>query len=49
LCFYFRPKHDILNKKNPVNAAEEVAHLTWAREQEDKTGIKQNVRPAFSA
>jgi hypothetical protein len=28
---------------------EEVTRLTWARQQEAKTGVKQNVRPAFSA
>jgi hypothetical protein len=28
---------------------EEVTRLTWARQQEAKTGIKQDIRPAFSA
>lgn len=31
------------------NFVEEVTRLTWARMQEAKAGIKQNVRPAFSA
>ena len=31
------------------NFVEEVTRLTWARMQEKKTGIKQDVRPAFSA
>ena len=28
---------------------EEVTCVTWANMQEEKTGIKQNIRPAFSA
>ena len=28
---------------------EEVTHVTWAKMQEEKTGIKQDIRPAFSA
>ena len=28
---------------------EEVTRVTWARQQEDKTGIKQDIPPAFSA
>ena len=28
---------------------EEVTRVTWARQQEAKTGAKQNIRPAFSA
>ncbi len=28
---------------------EEVTRVTWAKMQEEKTGIKQNIRPAFSA
>lgn len=28
---------------------EEVTRVTWARQQEDKTGIRQEIRPAFSA
>lgn len=28
---------------------EEVTRVTWANMQEEKTGIKQNIRPAFSA
>lgn len=31
------------------NFVEEVTRLTWARMQEAKTGVEQNVRPAFSA
>ena len=27
---------------------EEVTRVTWANMQEDKTGIKQDIRPAFS-
>ena len=28
---------------------EEVTRVTWARQQEKKTGIRQDIRPAFSA
>ena len=28
---------------------EEVTRVTWAKQQETATGIKQNIRPAFSA
>ena len=28
---------------------EEVTRLTWAKQQEEKTGVKQDIRPAFSA
>lgn len=28
---------------------DEVTRVTWARQQEAKTGIKQDIRPAFSA
>ena len=28
---------------------EEVTRVTWAKQQEAKTGAKQNIRPAFSA
>lgn len=28
---------------------EEVTRVTWAKQQESTTGIKQNIRPAFSA
>lgn len=28
---------------------EEVTRVTWARQQEQKTGIRQDIRPAFSA
>ena len=28
---------------------EEVTRVTWAKEQESLTGIKQDIRPAFSA
>ena len=28
---------------------EEVTRLTWAKRQEEKTGVKQDIRPAFSA
>ena len=28
---------------------EEVTRVTWANMQEEKTGIKQEIRPAFSA
>jgi hypothetical protein len=27
---------------------DEVMRVTWARMQEEKTGVKQNIRPAFS-
>lgn len=28
---------------------EEVTRVTWAKMQEERTGIKQDIRPAFSA
>lgn len=28
---------------------EEVTRVTWARQQEDQTGVKQEIPPAFSA
>lgn len=28
---------------------EEVTRVTWANMQEEKTGLKQDIRPAFSA
>ena len=28
---------------------EEVTRVTWANMQEEKTGVKQDIRPAFSA
>lgn len=28
---------------------EEVTRVTWARQQEDRTGVPQKIRPAFSA
>jgi hypothetical protein len=28
---------------------EEVTRLTWAKQQEERTGVKQDIRPAFSA
>ena len=28
---------------------EEVTRVTWAKQQETVTGVKQNIRPAFSA
>lgn len=31
------------------NFVEEVTRVTWAVQQERKTGVKQPVRPAFSA
>ena len=31
------------------NFVDEVTRLTWARQQEAQTGIKLNIRPAFTA
>ena len=31
------------------NFVEEVTRVTWARQQEEKTGVRQEIRPAFSA
>ncbi len=31
------------------NFVDEVTRLTWARQQEAATGVKLNVRPAFTA
>ena len=28
---------------------EEVTRITWARQQEERTGVRMDVRPAFSA
>lgn len=35
--------------KKERHFVEEVTRVTWAKEQERKTGIKQDIRPAFSA
>ena len=31
------------------NFVDEVTRLTWAKQQEAQTGIKRNIRPAFTA
>lgn len=31
------------------NFVEEVTRVTWAIQQEEKTGVKQQIRPSFSA
>ena len=28
---------------------EEVTRVTWAKQQEEKTGVQQSIRPAFTA
>lgn len=28
---------------------EEVMRVTWAKQQEEKTGVRQDIRPAFTA
>jgi hypothetical protein len=48
VCQQFGIRYYSANKKERY-FVEEVTRLTWARQQEAKTGIKQDVRPAFSA
>lgn len=38
-----------MKQNDPMYIIEEVTRVTWAKEQESLTGIKQDIRPAFSA
>ena len=35
--------------KKERHFVEEVTRVTWANRQEEKTGIRQDIRPVFSA
>ena len=35
--------------KKERHLVEEVTRVTWAKQQEEKTGVRQDIRPSFSA
>ena len=35
--------------KKERHFVEEVTRVTWAKQQEEKTGVRQDIRPVFSA
>ena len=41
--------HYYTSTKKERYFVEEVPRVTWAKQQEEKSGIPQNIRPAFSA
>lgn len=48
ICQHFGIRYASATAKER-NFAEEVTRVTWAKQQEFKTGIRQDVRPSFSA
>lgn len=48
ICQQFGIHYYTVTKKERY-FGEEVTRVTWAKQQEEKTGIPQNIRPAFSA
>ena len=48
ICRQFGIRYYTATKKERY-FVEEVTRLTWAKQQEEKAGIPQNIRPAFSA
>lgn len=48
ICRQFGIRYYTATKKERY-FVEEVTRVTWAKQQEEKTGIPQNIRPAFSA
>lgn len=48
VCRQFGIRYYSATKKER-HFVEEVTRVTWAREQEKKTGVRQDTRPAFSA
>lgn len=48
ICQQFGIRYYSATKKERY-FVEEVTRVTWAKQQEEKTGIRQDIRPAFSA
>ena len=48
ICQQFGIRYYSATKKERY-FVEEVTRVTWAKQQEEKTGIRQEIRPAFSA
>ena len=48
ICRQFGIRYYTATKKERY-FVEEVTRVTWAKQQEEKAGIPQNIRPAFSA
>lgn len=48
VCRQFGIRYYSATKKER-HFVEEVTRVTWAKLQEEKTGIRQDIRPAFSA
>ena len=48
ICKQFGIRYYTATKKERY-FVEEVTRVTWAKQQEEKSGIPQNIRPAFSA
>lgn len=48
VCQQFNIRYYSATKKER-HFVEEVTRVTWARQQEEKTGIRQDIRPSFSA
>ena len=48
VCRQFGIRYYSATKKER-HFAEEVTRVTWAKLQEEKTGVRQDIRPAFSA
>ena len=47
VCDQFGIHYYAADKK--ARAFEEVTRVTWAKQQEEKTGVEQSIRPAFTA
>lgn len=48
VCRQFGIRYYSATKKER-HFVEEVTRVTWAKLQEEKTGVRQDIRPAFSA
>lgn len=48
ICQQFGIRYYSATKKER-HFVEEVTQVTWAKQQEEKTGVRQDIRPAFSA
>ena len=48
VCQQFGIRYYSATKKER-HFVEEVTRVTWAKQQEEKTGVRQDIRPAFSA
>ena len=47
--YFAMPSADELADKKARAFVEEVTRVTWAKQQEEKTGVQQSIRPAFTA